>query len=62
MAQMRIATTIETFYDDSAPMGTFGNEYKRVIEKLDEEARTNLVCMGKNKMFIFRRIIIMCLG
>jgi len=42
-AQVRIATTMENFYDDTAPMGPSGIEYKRVIEKLDEEARSNLV-------------------
>jgi amphiphysin len=41
-AQVRIATTMESFYDETAPMGTSGIEYKRVIEKLDDEARTNL--------------------
>lgn len=42
--QVRMAQTMESFYDESAPMGNTGMEYKRVIEKLDEEARTNLVC------------------
>ncbi|KAI7897936.1 BAR adaptor protein Hob3 [Cokeromyces recurvatus] len=41
-AQVRITQTIEHFYDETAPMGQGGVEYKRVIEKLDEEARTNL--------------------
>jgi amphiphysin len=43
-AQVRIATTVENFYDDTAPMGQSGIEYKRAIEKLDEEARSSLVC------------------
>jgi hypothetical protein len=43
-SQVRIAQTMESFYDDSAPMGAGGAEYKRVVEKLDEEARSNLVC------------------
>lgn len=42
-SQLRIAQTMESFYDDSAPMGSGGAEYKRVIEKLDEEARSSLV-------------------
>jgi hypothetical protein len=42
-AQVRIATTMESFYDDTSPMGPAGTEYKRAIEKLDEEAKTNLV-------------------
>lgn len=42
-AQVRIATTMERFYENSSPMGTSGVEYKRVVDKLDEEARTNLV-------------------
>lgn len=45
-AQVRIAATMENFYDDTAPMGTSGIEYKRVIEKLDEEARSSLVSEG----------------
>lgn len=48
-AQVRIAATMENFYDDAAPMGPSGIEYKRVVEKLDEEARSNLVgsCVSK---------------
>jgi amphiphysin len=46
-AQVRIAQTMEGFYDESAPMGPAGMEYKRVIEKLDEEARSNLVKLIK---------------
>ncbi|KAF7724217.1 hypothetical protein EC973_001236 [Apophysomyces ossiformis] len=41
-AQLRISQTIDQFYDDSAPMGPAGQEYKRVIEKLDELARTDM--------------------
>ncbi|KAL0089420.1 BAR adaptor protein Hob3 [Phycomyces blakesleeanus] len=41
-AQTRIAQTIGHFYDDSAPMGPAGHEYKRAVERLDEEARTEL--------------------
>ncbi|KAI8971362.1 hob3 protein [Pilobolus umbonatus] len=41
-SQVRIIHTIETLYDESNTMGTALVEYKRVIEKLDEEARTNL--------------------
>ncbi|KAI8340161.1 BAR adaptor protein Hob3 [Chlamydoabsidia padenii] len=41
-AQTRIAQTIELFYDDGNPMGQSGADYKRVMEKLDEEARTDL--------------------
>lgn len=43
-SQVRIAQTMEGFYDESAPMGTAGIEYKKAIEKLDEEARSSLVC------------------
>jgi putative IMPACT (imprinted ancient) family translation regulator len=34
---------MESFYDDASPMGTAGIEYKKAIEKLDEEVKTNLV-------------------
>ncbi|KAI9307511.1 BAR adaptor protein Hob3 [Cunninghamella echinulata] len=40
-AQTRIAQTIELFYDDSNPIGPRGHEYKRVVEKLDDEAKTS---------------------
>jgi hypothetical protein len=54
---------MESFYDDSAPMGAPGTEYKKVIERLDEEARTNLVCIDKNKilrrMFLIKLIVIL---
>ncbi|KAG2237704.1 hypothetical protein BDF21DRAFT_383015 [Thamnidium elegans] len=41
-SQVRIAVTMEGFYDESTPMSSAGIEYKRAIEKLDEEARSNL--------------------
>ncbi|ORZ22022.1 BAR adaptor protein Hob3 [Absidia repens] len=41
-AQTRIAQTIELFHDDANPMGQSGADYKRVMEKLDEEAKTDL--------------------
>jgi amphiphysin len=52
-AQVRIAQTMEGFYDESAPMGQAGMEYKRVIEKLDEEARSNLVKLIKKTTMAF---------
>lgn len=55
-AQVRIATTMENFYNDTAPMGQSGTEYKRVIEKLDEEARSNLVCKGLKESKVYTKI------
>lgn len=55
-AQVRIATTMENFYNDTAPMGQSGTEYKRVIEKLDEEARSNLVCKGRKESKVYTKI------
>lgn len=43
-AQTRIANTIHHFYDDSAPMGQCGIKYKETVEKLDEEAKKDMVC------------------
>lgn len=53
-AQIRIAQTIELFYDDGNPMGQSGTDYKRVMEKLDEEAKTDLVkaMNGSIRLFI----------
>lgn len=42
-AQLRISQTIGHFYDDTIIMGPGGQEYKKIIEKLDEEAKTELV-------------------
>ncbi|KAI9321202.1 hypothetical protein BX666DRAFT_2017305 [Dichotomocladium elegans] len=41
-AQLRIAQTIGHFYDDTIIMGPGGQEYRRVIEKLDEETKTEM--------------------
>jgi hypothetical protein len=45
-AQTRIANTIHHFYDDSAPMGQCGIKYKETVEKLDEEAKKDMVSLG----------------
>lgn len=50
-AQTRIATTIHHFYDDSAPMGQCGIKYKETVEKLDEEAKKDMV--GEASLFTF---------
>ncbi|KAI8977132.1 BAR adaptor protein Hob3 [Mycotypha africana] len=41
-AQKRICTILDSFYDESTPMPQSGIEYKKAIERLDEETRTNL--------------------
>lgn len=51
-AQTRIAQTIELFYDDGNPMGQSGADYKRVMEKLDEEARTDLVIRKRETLIV----------
>lgn len=56
-AQVRIATTMESFYDNTSPMGPAGIEYKRAIEKLDEEAKSNLVSKMKCRGDPFRSCI-----
>lgn len=45
-AQTRIANTIQHFYDDSAPMGQCGIKYKETVEKLDEEAKKDMVSIS----------------
>ncbi|KAJ3267580.1 hypothetical protein HDU76_011726 [Blyttiomyces sp. JEL0837] len=42
VAQQRIAETVDHFYDDGAPLGYAGLQYKQAVEKMDEEARTEL--------------------
>ena len=42
-AQLRMSQTIGQFYDDTIIMGPGGQEYKKVIEKLDEDAKTDMV-------------------
>ncbi|KAJ3190668.1 hypothetical protein HK101_008492 [Irineochytrium annulatum] len=42
LAQQRIAETVDHFYDDGAPLGYAGQQYKLAVEKMDEEARTEL--------------------
>lgn len=44
-SQLRISQTIGHFYDDSIIMGPGGLEYKKVIEKLDEEAKTEMASL-----------------
>lgn len=41
--QSRISQTIGHFYDDTVIMGPGGQEYKKVIEKMDEETKTEMV-------------------
>ena len=42
-AQLRMSQTIGQFYDDTIIMGPGGQEYKKVIERLDEDAKTDMV-------------------
>ena len=41
-ASLRIAGTVDQFYDESAPLAFAGLKYKDAITSLDEEARTTL--------------------
>ncbi|KAI9341570.1 hypothetical protein DFJ73DRAFT_645383 [Zopfochytrium polystomum] len=42
VAQQRIAETVDHFYDETSPLGYAGLQYKQAVEKMDEEARTEL--------------------
>ncbi|RKO83798.1 hypothetical protein BDK51DRAFT_28484 [Blyttiomyces helicus] len=42
LAQQRIAETVNNFYEDGAPLGYAGMQYKTAVEQMDEEARTEL--------------------
>ncbi|KAF9933780.1 hypothetical protein BGZ67_004151 [Mortierella alpina] len=41
-AQVRIATTLEQFYDESEPMGTSGEKYKEAVTKMETQADTEV--------------------
>jgi hypothetical protein len=43
LSQKRIAETVDHFYDEGASMGYAGMQYKMAVEKMDEEARMELV-------------------
>ncbi|KAJ3075016.1 hypothetical protein HK102_005692 [Quaeritorhiza haematococci] len=42
LAQQRIAETVDNFYEDGTPLGYAVLQYKAAVEKLDEDARTEL--------------------
>lgn len=52
-AQLRIADTIDQFYDESSPYAQEGARYKEVSKYLDEEAR-NQMARSHILQFIFR--------
>ncbi|KAG0076860.1 hypothetical protein BGZ92_002212 [Podila epicladia] len=41
-SQLRIATTIEQYFDDTDPMGDYGIKYKEAVTKLEEEVREDV--------------------
>ncbi|KAG0306545.1 hypothetical protein BGZ98_002163 [Dissophora globulifera] len=38
-SQLRIASTIDQFYDEGAPMGIYGIKYKEAVAKLEQQAQ-----------------------
>ncbi|KAF9574709.1 hypothetical protein EC968_005714 [Mortierella alpina] len=38
-SQLKIATTIDQFYDEGAPMGIYGIKYKEAVAKLEQQAQ-----------------------
>ncbi|KAJ3300007.1 hypothetical protein HK104_005261 [Borealophlyctis nickersoniae] len=42
LAQQRIAETVGHFYEEGAPQGYAGMQYKQTVDKMDEEARSEL--------------------
>lgn len=42
-SQLKIASTIDQFYDDGAPMGVYGVKYKEAVGKLEQQAQDELV-------------------
>ncbi len=42
-SQLKIATTIDQFYDEGAPMGIYGIKYKEAVAKLEQQAQDEVV-------------------
>jgi amphiphysin len=42
-SQLKIASVIDQFYDDGAPMGIYGVKYKEAVVRLDQQAQDELV-------------------
>ncbi|KAJ3114794.1 hypothetical protein HDU96_001683 [Phlyctochytrium bullatum] len=42
LAQKRMAETVDHFYDQGAPLGYAGIQYKQAVESMDEDARTEM--------------------
>lgn len=42
-SQLKIASTIDQFYDEGAPMGIYGVKYKEAVGKLEQQAQGELV-------------------
>jgi hypothetical protein len=43
VSQLRIAETIDHFYDEGAPLGYAGMQYKTAVQQMDEEAKGEIV-------------------
>ncbi|KAG0246996.1 hypothetical protein B0O80DRAFT_106184 [Mortierella sp. GBAus27b] len=41
-SQLKIASVIDQFYDDGAPMGIYGVKYKEAVVRLDQQAQDEL--------------------
>ncbi|KAF9184016.1 hypothetical protein BGZ51_003632 [Haplosporangium sp. Z 767] len=41
-SQLTIATTIDQFYDEGAPMGIYGIKYKEAVAKLEQQAQDEI--------------------
>ncbi|KAF9411990.1 hypothetical protein BGZ76_005250, partial [Entomortierella beljakovae] len=41
-SQLKIANTIEQFYDEGAPMGIYGIKYKEAVTKLEQQAQDEI--------------------
>lgn len=45
-SQLKIASTIDEYYDEGEPMGIYGVKYKEAITKLEQQAREEVVGAG----------------
>lgn len=47
-SQVKIAATIDQFYDEGAPMGIYGVKYKEAVGKLEQQAQDEVVSRWNN--------------
>lgn len=61
-SQLKIASTIDQYYDEGEPMGIYGVKYKEAITKLEQQAREEVVSgmklSKKKKLVLFFLLLV----